>query len=241
MPIETILKDFGLSEKAVKVYMALLSAGSRSVRKIAEETGINRGTTYDILKDLQGKGLVSYYHKNKKQYFAAEDPVKLETLIKRRLEDFDKICRKVIDTIPELQSLHKRGGRKPVARFYEGDTGIKSILEDVLQTGEDYCVYSAESMRPFLYREYPSFTRDRIKRKINVRVIAIGKGGKERGLDERKWLSKKEGAPTYTIIYKNKVALISLDSLGTPLGVIIEEEGIYFTQKLIFETLWKRL
>lgn len=241
MPIETILKDFGLSEKAVKVYLALLSAGPKSVRKVAEETGINRGTTYDILKDLQEKGLVSYYHKHKKQYFAAEDPAKLKTAIKRRQEDFDKICRKVIDIIPELQSLHERGEKKPVARFYEGDKGIKTILEDVLETGEDYSVYSAESIRPFLYREYPSFTRDRIKRKINVRVIAIGKGGRERGLDERKWLSKEEGAPTYTIIYKNKTALISLDISGAPLGVIIEDEGIYLTQKLIFETLWRKL
>ena len=62
-----------------------------------------------------------------------------------------------------------------------------------------------------------------------------------RGLDERRWLTKKESTPTYTLIYDNKVAMISVDAENKPLGVIIEDKNIYQTQKMIFEFIWDKL
>lgn len=238
MAIESTLKEFGMGDKAVKIYLALLKLGPASVRVLSFKTSINRGTTYDILKELMDKGVVSYYHKDKKQYFVAEDPDNLKIIIKRKKEDLDHVCRNIIDIIPQLKSLYNQGGERPVARFYEGYKGIRLILDDVLGGGESYYVYSTESIRPYLYKYYPNFTEDRIKKKILVKVIAIGKGGKKRGLDERKWLTPKETAPTYTLIYHNKLGMISVDQTSNPVGVIIEDEGIYKTQKLIFESLW---
>ncbi|MAG29223.1 hypothetical protein CL632_03740 [bacterium] len=63
-------------------------------------------------------------------------------------------------------------------------------------------------------------------------------GGMLRGLDERKWLSKKESSPTYTLIYSGKVAIISLDDGGEPLGVVVEDENTYTTQAMIFKYVW---
>jgi len=86
-------------------------------------------------------------------------------------------------------------------------------------------------------------TRDRvtIKRKIYVRTIASGPGGSTHGQDERKWLTKKESAPTYTLIYGGKVAMISIGKNNLPHGLIIEDEGIYKTQISIFNAVWKSL
>jgi len=61
------------------------------------------------------------------------------------------------------------------------------------------------------------------------------------GLDERKWISKKEGAPTYTMIYAGKIALISLDENGEPIGVVVEDKNTYKTQVMIFQTIWEKL
>lgn len=238
MAIETILKEFGLSDKAVKIYLSLLQSGPVSVRKLAEISGINRGTTYDILRELQSQRLVSFYHREKKQYFVAEDPEKISWLVEHQKKEYDKKCRKIIDIIPELKSIYQKAG-KPVVSLYEGDSGIRAILEDVLATAEDYAVYSADAIRPYLYKHYPDFTDDRIKQNVKVKVIAIGRGGKERGLDERKWLKSSSNDATYTIIYGDKVALISVDSLKQPIGIIIKDPGITATQRLIFESLWK--
>ena len=67
--IDQILGKYGLSDKEVKVYLALLELGPSPVRKVAGKAGVNRGTTYDILKSLRDQGLAGYYHKDKHQYF----------------------------------------------------------------------------------------------------------------------------------------------------------------------------
>ena len=64
MQIEIILKSYGLSKKETEVLLSLIELGPSSVRLVSDRAGVNRGTTYDILKSLIGQGLVSY-HKNK--------------------------------------------------------------------------------------------------------------------------------------------------------------------------------
>src|SRR3989344_5927610 len=75
------LRQFGLNEKEISVYLSLISLGRSPVRLVAKEAKVNRGTTYDILKNLVELGLVSYYKdygkEDKPQYFVAEPPRKL--------------------------------------------------------------------------------------------------------------------------------------------------------------------
>ncbi len=67
MDVVQILKKLGFDEKDIRLYLILLSLGPSPVRKVAQATGINRGTAYDILKQLVKQGLVVYYHKEKNQ------------------------------------------------------------------------------------------------------------------------------------------------------------------------------
>lgn len=244
--IEKILQKLGLSDKEIKIYLSCLKLGPSSVRRIAEESGINRGTTYDILRSLKDLGLIGYYHKDKKQYFMAEDPKKINDTLEQKQQDLKKTKEEINKIIPELRSIYNKAGTKPVVRFYEGYGGIKLILQDVIDTLKDetdkkYYVYSSSAIKEYLYNVYPEFSKDRIKAKIKVKVISIGPGGEMRGLDERKWLTKKESTPTYTLIYGGRVAMISVDSDTRPIGVIIEDNNIYQTQKMTFEFIWSKL
>ena len=63
MEIQVILKNFGLSEKEIAIYLSLIELGPSSVREISNKSKVNRGTTYDILKALIALGIVSYYNK----------------------------------------------------------------------------------------------------------------------------------------------------------------------------------
>ena len=56
------LKKLGFSDKEANVYIALLRLGPSSVRVLADECNLNRGTTYDALKWLQQQGLVNFFH-----------------------------------------------------------------------------------------------------------------------------------------------------------------------------------
>lgn len=246
MEIPHILQQLGYSDKEIKVYLTLLTGGPSSVRKLAKETGINRGTVYEALKGLQAAGLVGMYQKHKKQFFLAEDPQCLSDVIERKERSVSSLKRELAEALPELRSLYVQGGAKPTVKYYEGDKGLTIILNDVLrtmsaETDKRYRVYSSSALRDYLYREFPHFTRERITRHLHVRVIAIGAGGDDQPLAERRWLSKKESSPTYSIIYGGKVAFLSLGANDNPLGILIEDPAVAATERLLFDHVWDSL
>jgi len=252
MQIQVVLKNFGLSEKEIAVYLALIELGSSSVRAIAEKSKVNRGTTYDILKSLINMGIISYYNKESKQYFIAERPETLLAVIDRKREALSEVKANIEESIPLFKTLFEKQGGKPAVKLYEGIIGIRHILEDVLKSmdrvkDKTYYVYSSATVRKNVYLAMKDFSRKRISRKIKVKTIALGEGGNLLGLDERKWMQlpnkndEENLRPTYEIIYCGKVAYISLDNAENPIGIVIENEEIYHTQKLIFEQSWKNL
>jgi len=246
MEIANLLKKLGFSDKEVDVYLSLLNNGPSSVRQIAQKSGVNRGTTYDILKSLIERGLVSYFHKARNQYFLAEDPERLKNLLAEKMSLLKKSEEDLDKALPELQSIYNQPAKKPVVKYYEGTSGIKHILEDVLEVMSEqedkmYYVYSASDVRKHLYKGFPNFAKERVRMKIRCKVIAVGSGGELWGMDERRWISKSEGSPTYMIIYAGQMAMISLNAEKKPMGLIISDAGIFQTNKMIFEHIWQTL
>lgn len=239
------LKKIGLTDKEVIIYLVLLENGPLSVRELAKISDINRGTSYDVLKSLINKGLVSYFDKTNKRQFNAEDPSRLKEFYHSQVADLEKMNTQLDIIVSQLQARQQLP-HKPVTRFFEGDKGIKSILLDLLETmknapHKNYYVYSSANIRNYLYKSFRNFTFERIRNGLFVKVIAIGKGGGSQQLSQRKWLEKsKPGTPTYKIIYHNKLALISLMNKKL-VGTIIEDPNLYETEKYIFEFLWKKL
>lgn len=264
---ETELMRLGLNEKEVAIYLTLLSHGPSSVRKLAGISGINRGTTYDVLRSLKERGLACFYHEDTKQCFVAEDPSRLSELIVTQESELARAKQSVSELIPELRSLHDRGADRPVSRYYEGPQGIRAILLDVLDSmaysaeatearekepafaeassgreEKTYCVYSSSAVRDAgLYASFPDYTAERIARHVRVKTIALGHGGSDAELSEHKWIPATEAAPTYILIYAGKCAFISLNTSHMLVGVVIENAGVYETQKILFEALWKSI
>jgi len=242
----TTLKKLDLSDKDIKIYLKLLEYGAASVRILAEAADLNRGTTYDILKKLQVLGLVSFYHQDTKQKFVAEDPEKLLKIIKNKKEELNDTKERIEEILPELRSLKEKDGDRPITKLYEGREGIKFILEDILSSmdGEavkEYYIYSATNVSDDVNNAFPNFTKERIKRGISVKAISLANGGGTYGQDERRWLGTNEESATFILIYAGKCAFISRDASGNPVGVIIENQRIYETQKVIFMNLWSKL
>jgi len=258
MEIQVILKNFGLSEKEIAVYLALIELGPSSVREISAKSKVNRGTSYDILKALIEIGLVSYYNKESKQYFMAEPPEKLLSAIDQKKEGLDEVRGSISENLPLIKTLFEKQGGKPVVRFYEGGKGVRQIFEDVLDevssaADKSYYLYSSATAehRKNVYGAMPDFSEKRIKKGIKVKIISLGEGGQLAGLDERKQMPALplnpspfgggKGGGTHEIIYAGKVAHISIDSNESPVGVVIQNQEIFSMQKEIFEYNWKKL
>ncbi|PJA46088.1 hypothetical protein CO174_00895 [Candidatus Uhrbacteria bacterium CG_4_9_14_3_um_filter_50_9] len=240
---DDLLELIGLKPKDMQVYAAILQLGTAPLRKVADEAGLNRGTTYDALKRLMTHGLVSYVDAKTHRYFTAEDPQKITGIATRREVALQEARTKLAHVVPELQALLGKSKHRPSVRYYEGASGVREILEDVLSTAEHtkerrFRIYSSEGIRDLIAKAWPGFIKKRVHRRVTVKTISIGKGGRTHGLDERKWLTQADKAPTYTFIYPGKVAFVSVDERQELFGVIIEDDAISATQVMIFDQLW---
>jgi sugar-specific transcriptional regulator TrmB len=246
-----LLGSLGLGHNEAATYEALLYAddhSSNSIRKIADTTGINRGTTYDALKKLTAMGLVGMKRRGSREQFTAESPEKIFDLIRDKRRDLLEADAAAKQLVPDLLARSIAATGQPVVRYYEGDEGVVTILKDVLQTcgslpRPEYCAYSSGLIRHYLYRKFPQFTLRRIDGGIRVRVIAEGQGptGEPARLSERKLLANPDNTPltSYTLVYGDKVATISITDEQNPYGVVIEDKGAASMQRILFDQLWR--
>jgi len=241
------LAQLGLDDRQVRIYTALHGLGQASIRDVAAEAGVNRGSTYETLKQLVTLGLVSYLPKGRRRVFQAEDPERLLSLAEGKQQALTQAVEALRrDIIPDLKQSRPEFSSDKV-RFYEGDDGVELVLRDILDCtarngDKQYSVISTKALREHLYRPFPNFTRTRVQRGIHVRVLAVGEGGDDAELAERKWLPAGAGTDaSYIAIYPPKVAMITLANRNYPVVVIIDSAAIASTQQLLFDTLWELL
>jgi sugar-specific transcriptional regulator TrmB len=239
---------FGLTTRDRRVYESLLGSSQASIRSIAEQTGINRGSVYESLKTLVTTGLVSHIEVGQRIHYLAENPEKLHELInerRRRLRD----AHTEVDTyIQALAPDRNDPSALQFASFYDGDEGLASILRDVLSTCRlqkitSYRVISSPRVSEYLYNNFKHYTRERIKQNLFVNVLRQGEA--VRGEAEMaQWRMLKDypsDTGCYTIIYGTKVAIASVDLYNHTSGIIIDNSGVAQTQARMFDMIWTSL
>ena len=240
------LEALGIGAKEWDIYIALLELGTAPLRLIAERARLNRGVCYDTLKQLLSKGLVSYVDAKRHRYFTAEDPSRLRSLATKREVALEEAREELTLLAPILKARAGTSEYRPAVRYFEGEAGVRDLLEDVLRQTEGsrdkmYRVYSSSALRDLISAAWPRFKEERIKRGVRVRAISIGEGGTTVGLDERRWLSKSAEAPSYMFIYTGRVAFVAQDRHHNMFGTLTEDPTIAKTQQCIFDALWKQL
>lgn len=233
------LKELGLSEKEVEVYIALLKTGLTTANRLAQMTGIKRSTTYDNLSLLGTKGLVSTIIKNKVNYYEATDPNKIIRLLDEKKERLSKI-------IPQLQSLKESAKDKTGVIFFEGKKGVIMVLNDILEERESLLFYGSRKIALIAMQDYPdNFIQKRAEAKIPLRAVLAEEDKGDQAYNNRKiyklsdlrFLKELNEIESNVFIYSDRVAFIS--SGGNLAGVIIRNQEMVKQQKKIFEVLWK--
>ena len=246
MIIHETLAELGISNRQTDLYLTLLKLGPSSIRDIAASAGLNRGTAYEELKTLRTMRLVTYFPQGKRKFFCAEPPdVLLRRAEEKKDATLDAVNKLEQDILPDLQQMMPAEASTRVFH-YEGDEGVEYFLRDILSTmasqGETtYRVYSARQIRKYLYRPFPGFTKARVEAGIHVNVIAIGEGGEEAPLADRKWIDSVDSHASYLAIYGTKCAMVSMTTADYPTVVILDSPGISSALRISFDTLWQRL
>jgi len=245
MAYETELKNLGLSDKEIKVYLASLELGPETMLKISRVAGVNRPTTYVQVESLIKKGLMSSFLKGKKRYFSAEPPERLLGLVEKVKKDFVEKEESFKKILPELKSIFNASGERPKVRFYEEKEGIKAIQEDILKS-------KFKSIDEFVaidpaYKLFPPFPKDHRhkideKHKVPTKIIYTSARGPflqaKEGLKLARFVPlEKFPFANEIVIYGDKVAIASFEK--RIMGLIIESKAVADTLRAIFDLSWE--
>ncbi len=236
---------FGLEPRDMLVYETLLSCPDDiSIRTLAAKTRLNRGTAFEVMKKLVACGLVAAHYKGSRKHYRALDPSSVQSYAERRSQAIVTELTKVDNYVTSLEAISKFDATGQFGQLYEGQDEIALLLQDVLSTvaaidSKSYRVVSSAEVSNHLYAKFRNFTRQRIRLKLSVRVLAIGGEDSLAGLAERKVLSSEQIPPGYIIIYGSKVAQISLNHAGDIQGSVVDNAGIAQLQSVLFDALWE--
>lgn len=235
--MESELRELGLSENEIKVYVALLKAGPLTSYELSEKTSLNRGYLYELLKKLHEKGIISEIGEEGKKRYKATDPEQLAALLEFKLENLRKV-------LPSLQKIKLSEKEETKINVYRGRYCYKTLLNDMIasmkQNSECLIISIDEhkliSLEPvYLKRYFNIIQRKNIREKVLIR-----KGGRK--LREAKTTQYRILPANYfgrisQFIYENKVALLTLSE--PPNVIIIEDNDIAETYRKQFMVFWQ--
>jgi len=253
-----ILKQIGLSPNEAKIYLAVLKLKKGLITPIAQQAGTNRTTTYDILEYLNKKGLVLKYIENNKIGYTTEGPQKLKNWLTNKENQLDKEKEVFKQNFQELKHLFYQKENIPKFRYFEGLNSMQDFFNDSLNclSGEIIgFVATSLTKNTATEKHIKKYIKIRAKKKIKGKYF-IQESDKESSLKYLKKYYKKyivknpdlikiKILPTKTekyfinetAIYDNKFAVSHLAK--DFFGVIIEDEAVANTQRMIFNCLWK--
>ena len=236
--MKEILQEIGLNEKESKIYLELLKEKSQTASRLAKLTNLNRTTAYLELENLLKLGLVSYTIKNSKRYYQPAPPKKL-------IETLETKKKKIKSILPQLESLTSEKEEIKI-ETYEGREGLKTFYQDILNNATEVLAFGTTGLAfEILEFEFPHFIKDCKKKKIKAKYISNENAKNQldklpKDMVKIKYMNKKFTAKVTTLIYKNKVAIQSLQKNKIYITVTTDK-NLYETYKNYFEFMWRSI
>ena len=245
--LEKYLQEIGLSDKEASVYLALLGTDNSSVVALANKTKIKRPTVYVVLEGLAKKGLVSETTIGKKVHYQAEPPERLETFIERQKVTLDERSKRLKDIIPQIKSVQRESGERPVVRFFEGKEGIISTLEDIYNEAPDgnpiYLVYSKDLLdKTFSEEEKDIYRQKRLNKNVKSKVLFNYSKGERPSdsMSERIRIDEKKYPFLCDIaVYKDKVKISTINKKFS--GIIINSQDFAETFRSLINLVFDQI
>lgn len=238
--MEEGLKEFGLTENEIKIYLALLKLGTSSPSKISKETGLSRSYVYDALERLIEKQMASSILKNNKKHFTATNPKMLEEVERQKLNKIQKI-------IPHLENLQKTSKEEIKVGLHKGAYVYKILLRDIvssLKNKDEVFIFGIDDdtlvrLDPY-YPTYLDIYFDALGKKNIKEKVIVKRGAKvinEAKNTQYRYLPKESFGNTAFEVYGDKVAIFLL---GNPnYLILIENKEVADSYRNQFKILWE--
>ena len=244
--MESALKQIGLTDGEIKVYLALLELGPSSITNIIKKSGISGSKAYEVLNRLTNKGLASSIIKNNVKHFEASSPNKILNYLNEKKEQIETEKTSIQKIIPNL-ILKQKSAKESKAKIFTGFEGLKTANEDILQTlkkGEEWLsmglTEQPESWEIYFTKKQKEKAKKGIihKHLINEKYISLYKLRKKLPYTEFKFLPKEFEMPTSIEIYSDKIIIMILTP-ENPMAIMIKNKEVSKSFKKYFHAMWQ--
>jgi predicted transcriptional regulator len=239
MELQKQLKIAGLNHSEITVYLFLLENGLSTPPAVSRGTKIARTNCYNVLEELQNKGLIEEQTVGKRKAYLAKDPDALIRALEQKKEA-------IAHVLPDLRGLYTLQKNKPKIRYYDGLEQVKEIYLSTLVSTKVYGIGSTSKLvelMPEFYQQHLEQVRDRgiVWYDILSHSSQV-KGAPEmktvlRGLYDARFLPQKyQDFPTDMLIWDDNIALITLEE---PIfGTVLTNKLLAKTFGIIFDVMW---
>jgi sugar-specific transcriptional regulator TrmB len=244
-----VLKQIGLTDSEIKVYLALLDLGDSTRGSIVEKSGISGSKVYDVLEKLQTKGLVAIYTKNKVKHFKPTNPKQILYYLEDKRAEIRDIEDEAKEILPKLLAQFKASKEEHEVELLIGLKGLEVIFREqieIMKAGEiNYVIGGTrgseeEAVVAFFQKIHLLREKKKIKSKMlyNLRQRENTEkffGTKLYPHSTTKYI--KHSSPVSINIYKDRVVSIVFGKTVT--AVHIKSKDIANSFLEYFNILWK--
>ena len=241
------LRELGLTEGEIKVYLALISLGESTSGPIVDESGVSISKVYTILDRLSRKGLVSHIVKRKTKYFKSADPNRLLTFLLEKEQGLRAQEENLKKLIPELELRQGSAFTTETAQVYDGLKGIQTARERTLQImkkgDEMWIIGIARTPYDRLTPYFIEYHKRRYDKEIKCNYIyneyarkPFGEESAKYPLSEVKYMPEELITHAWMEIYADTVT-IGINK-GKSFSVVIQNQEVANSFKIYAKMLW---
>jgi HTH-type transcriptional regulator, sugar sensing transcriptional regulator len=242
-----ILKEIGLTDGEIKVYIALIKLGSSSTGAIIKEAKVHSSKVYPILDRLIDKGLVSYIKEGKKAVYTANPANSILSYIEKKQSKLDNQKKEAKDVMAYLTTLNKTHADTE-ATLFRGKKGLKAAYElatkDLKAKDEVYEMF-IPPVEKSLSSYFINFVKQLSEKKVIQYMLFDEPCRESEGVKNFKNVKLKVGAspdyssPAEICVYGDNV-IIASSGVDEIITVLIKNKTIADSFKQQFKIIWQQ-
>jgi sugar-specific transcriptional regulator TrmB len=240
METEKLLRDFGLTENEIKVYLKLLETGETTASRLSKVAGIDRHNAYDVIEKLAERGLVCLVKKDGTRYYKPLPAVRFIDILNEREEQLSAMKKKFSEIVPFLSRPSSQKPAEPYdINILVGTDGLKTLFNDQIREGKAVFVINTQ---PQLFENRMKFfiaadSRERKKKKVRLNVLTANgvKFYDKLPLTVVRYLPDEYASSVNFSVYGDNLALTLLSE---PVVLLIRNKELASTFLNYYKLLW---
>ena len=137
------LRNLGLTDGEISVYLALLKLGTVTNSPIAKESQLQSSTVYYCLNSLVKKGFATYILKGNRKHFSAVDPEVIPEILDEKQKQLDLQKKEIQQIVKTLHQYKRSSEEQTTAEVFEGFRGFQMIFRSILKQSRRGDYYEA--------------------------------------------------------------------------------------------------